>query len=199
MSENKDDAYLKQVFVTQTKGFKDVTTKHEIWQEVANEFDAELKVSHTTDNVFKIFRINIPYNNLEIKLSESDTQPLKFEISFTSILDFELIIGIEDSIDRLLKKLGKKELELGNEEFDKKYLINSHNPEITKKLITQDIIEGFIKSEVYSFAYTSDIKKQTSNLLSVISRTIEDKDKITDLIRLHMKIIDNLKGLKIVE
>ena len=199
MSENKDDAYLKQVFVTQTKGFKDVTTKREIWEEVANELNAELKVSHTTDNVFKIFRINIPYNNMEIKLSESDTQPLKFEISFTSIIDFELIIGIEDSIDRLLKKLGKKELELGHKEFDEKYLVNTNNPEIVKTLIVQDIIDDFIKLDVYSFAYTTEFKKRTSNLISVVSRIVEDKSKIVDLIRLHMKIIDNLKGLKIVE
>jgi len=199
MNEKKDDDYLKQVFVTQTKGFIDISLKRELWKEISDEFKGKFKISHTSGNVLEILRINIPYKNWEIRLSESDTRPLKFEISFKSEIDYELIISYEDSVEKLLKRLGKKEVELGHEQFDNIYLIKSHNSEITKKLLTKDIIDDFIKLNIYSFSYTTDLKTRTSNLLSVISRTIEDKSTIEDLVRLHMRIIDKLKELVFIE
>ena len=199
MNEKKDDSYLKKVIVTQTMGFIDISQKRKLWQEISDEFKGKFKISHTSGNVLEILRICIPYKNWEIKLSESDTKPLKFEISFKSEIDYELIISYEDSIEKLLKRLGKREVELGHENFDNKYLIKSHNSEITMKLISQDIIDDFIKLNIYSFSYTSDLESRTSNLISVISRTIEDKSIIEDLIRLHMRIIDKLKELVFIE
>lgn len=199
MDKKKDDDYLKHVYVTQTKGYIDISLKSGLWQEVSNEFNGKFVVSHTPGNVLEILKICIPYKNWEINLSESDTRPLKFEISFKSEIDYELVIGYEDSIERLLKRLGKKEIELGSKEFDNKYLIRSHNSELTKKLITQDIIDGFLKLDIYSLAYTTDLKSRTANLITVVSRTIKDKSTIEGLIRLHMGIIDKLKELVLIE
>ena len=95
--------------------------------------------------------------------------------------------------------MSKKKIIFGNEKFDKKYLVKSHNSELTKKLFTNDIIDDFIDLNIYSLAYTTDLKMHTSNLISVISRTIDDKLIIKNLINFHFKIIDNLKELKIVE
>ena len=82
MSEMKNDKYLKQVFVTQTKGYLDVSIKRELWQKISDEFKGKFKISRTSGNVFEILKISIPYKNWEIKISESDTRPMKFEISF---------------------------------------------------------------------------------------------------------------------
>ncbi|HCT30951.1 MAG TPA: hypothetical protein DIW31_09510 [Bacteroidales bacterium] len=199
MKEEKNDDYLKQVFVTQTKGFIDISLKRELWQDVSNEFNGKFIISHTSGNVLEILKINIPYKNWEIKLSESDTRPLKFEITFNSGIDYELIINYEDIVENIMKRFGRKEVELGNELFDNKYIIRSRNSEITKKLLTQEIINDFIKFNIYSLSYTTGLKKRTSNLISVISRTIEDKSTIESLIRLHMKIIDKLKELALIE
>jgi hypothetical protein len=199
MVKEKDDAYLKQVFVTQTKGYNDVSLKRELWKEISNEFNGKFIISHNSGNGLEVLKIDIPYKNLEIKLSESDTQPLKFRISFISHVDYELIIGYKDSIDRLLKRLGKKEIELGNEKFDNKYLIKSKDSELTKKIITQDIIDNFLKYNIYSLAYTTEYKSRTSNLISVICRTVDDKLTIVEMIRLHMSIIDKLIESKLIE
>ncbi len=198
MSVKKDDKYLKLPFATQTKGYIDVSQKRELWQEIGNEFKGKFIIGHNSGNELEILKISIPYKNWEIILSESDTRPLKFEISFTSEIDYELIIGYEDAIEKLLKRLGRKEIELGNEKFDTKYLVRSHNFAMTKKIITQDIIDDFIKLDIYSFAYTTDLKKRTSHLISVISRTIDDKSTIEELIRLHIRIIDRFKELMLI-
>lgn len=199
MSEMKNDKYLKQVFVTQTKGYLDVSIKRELWQKISDEFKGKFKISRTSGNVLEILKISIPYKNWEIKISESDTRPMKFEISFISQFDYELVIGYEDAFDKILKRLGRKEVEMGNEIFDNKYLIKSQNSEITKRIFKQDIMDDFIKFDIYSLAYTTDSKKRTSNLISVISRTVDDKLTIESLIRLHMRIVDKLKELKLIE
>ena len=103
------------------------------------------------------------------------------------------------AIEKILKRLGKKEVEVGNEMFDNKYLLKSQNSEITKKILQQDIIDGFLKFNIYSFAYTTDTKRRTSKLISVISRTVEDILTMEDLIKLHMRIIDKLLELKLIE
>ncbi|MEI6060855.1 MAG: hypothetical protein WCR72_09110 [Bacteroidota bacterium] len=199
MSENKDDNFLKRAFVTQTKGYLDVSLKRDVWAAISDEFKGNFTISHNSGNELEILKISIPYKNWVINLSESDTRPLKFEIPFASLFDYELVLGYEDSVEKILKRLGKKEVEIGNELFDQKYLIKSHNPEITKSIFTQDITDDFLKFNIYSLAYHTDTKKRTSELISVISRTVEDKATIGDLIRLHMRIIDNLKEQKVIE
>jgi len=190
---------LKQVIVTQTKGYLDVSLKRELWREISHEVNGEFKISHNSGNELEVLKIYIPYKNWEIKLSESDSRPLKFEISFRSEIDYELTIGYEDSVERLLKLLGKKEIELGNQTFDSKYLVKSGDSGITKRLISDDVIDSFLKYNIYSFSYSTDLKARTSSLISVISRAVEDKSAIVDLIRLHMGIVDRLKDLKLIE
>jgi hypothetical protein len=199
MSDKKEDGSLKQLFVTRTMGYLDVFPKRELWKKVCNEFNGTFKISHNSGNEVEILRINIPYKNYKIKLSESDTRPLKFEIDFQSEMNYELIIGVEDSFDKLLKRLGKKEVEIACDTFDNRYLIKSKDPVLTKKLFTQEIIDGLLKYNVYSLAYSSNFKKRTSNLITVISRTIDDISSIEDLIKLHMRLIDKLEELMLIK
>jgi hypothetical protein len=198
MTDKKEDGFLKRAFVTRTSGYLNVFPKRELWKQIGIEFNGNFKIRHNPGNELEILRLSIPYKNLEIKLSESDTRPLKFEIEFKCEIDFEIIIGFEDSVEKILKLLGKKEVELGYEEFDNKYLIKSNDPEMTKKLMTLEIMNSLLQSNVYSLAYTTNFKKKTGNLISVISRTIDDKQTIENLIRLHMKIIDKMEELKII-
>jgi hypothetical protein len=198
MSEQKKDGFLKQVFITQTKGFLDVSRKRGLWQEIADEWNGKLTIGHTAGNELEILKLVIPYKNREIHLSESDTRPLKFEISFECKMDYELTIGQEDAIEKILKKLGKKEVEVGNEQFDNKYLVQSPNPELTKQLLTKDITDLFVKLEIYSSAYATDEKMQTSHLVSVISRTLDDKSIFIELIGMHERIMDQLEEFGVI-
>jgi hypothetical protein len=199
MSDKKKDGLLKQTFVTRTMGYLDVFQKRELWKKVSEEFNGTFKISHNSGNELEILRIFIPYKKWEIKLSESDTRPFKFEIEFKSEKNYELIIGFEDAIDKLLKRLGKREVEIANDKFDNRYLIKSHDPVLTKKLFTQEIIDCLLKYNVYSLAYSSDLKKQASNLITVISRTVDDKSTMEDLIKLQMRLIDKFEELMLIK
>ena len=114
-------------------------------------------------------------------------------------LDYELVLGQEDSIDKLLKKFGKKEIEIGNTAFDNQYLIESKDHQNTTQLFTAEIVDLLLKYNVYSIAYSANLKKRTSNLISVVNRVTADRKSMDDLIHLYMKIIDRLEVLKIVD
>ena len=195
----KKDSFLKQSYITQTHGFLDVLPKRDLWKQIGKELNGEFKISHDSGGVLEILKLIIPYKNNVIKLSESDTRPMKFEIEFESQLDFDLTIGHEDMIERILKKLGKKELEIGNERFDNHYLIKSKDKENTLRLFTTGIINYLLEYDVYSLSYITDNKENKSNLTTVISRTVDDKKTITDLIEMHKLIVDRLLDLHIIK
>lgn len=199
MNKKKKDNFLKQTFVTQTDGYLDVFPKRELWRQIGKDFKGQFKISNNSGNEIEILRLSIPYKEYEIILSESDTRPLKFEVEFNSCLDYELIMGLEDSIEKILKWLGKKEIEIGNDKFDKNYLIQSKDADKTINLFSEEIIESLLKYNVYSLSYFTEKKHRKSKLTSVISRTIDDKKAIVDLIILHERIIDKLKEQMIIK
>jgi len=189
---------LRQTYVARTSGFLDISAKTELFKEISSILGGVFSKTHTTGNVLTTFRMVIPYKKWEILMTESDTRPLKFQVSFEPSLDFEFIIGIEDFFDKMLKKIDKTEIKIGDKSFDNKYLIHSSDPVLTSKLlpdITRHIIQ---KHHVHNIAYLTDIAKKSSELISVISRTEEEKEVYLDLVDLHQTLIDRLLELGIV-
>lgn len=199
MSKKDKDSFLKRAFVTRTHGYIDVAQKREVWEQIALEFSGELKISHNSSRELEIHKLSIPYKKWNILISESDTKPLKIEIEFRSVFDYNLLLGWEDSIDKILKKIGKQEIEIGNEIFDNRYFIKSNDADKTKNIFTEEIMNLMLKYNVYAVSYTTDSKKQKSNLMSVISRNIDSKDMIKDLILLHFNFIDSLERMHIIK
>ncbi len=193
----KKDNYINN-FKSTTLGYTDVFQKREIWKQIGMENNGTFKISHNSGNELEALKLLIPYKKYEIVMSESDTRPLKFEIDFESNSNYELVLSWEDSMDKLMKRMGLNEVEIGNKTFDDKYFIKSKDAEITSKLLSAEIIEIILRYNVYSLAVTAERKRQKSSLISVISRTVENKDTINELIKLHMLIIDKCLELFIV-
>ncbi len=189
---------LKGSYVTRTSGYVDVKAKEELFKEISAITGGTFTKSHNPGNVLSILKITIPYKSWEIVLTESDTRPLKFQVGFEPLIDYELIIGLEDVFDKILKKLGKKEIEVGDEVFDNQYLIHSNDPDLTVRLLNENVRSGMLKHSLYNISYLTDHKKKKSELISVVSRTIEDKETYLDLVTLHQMLIDNLSDLEII-
>lgn len=198
MSNSDNDSLLKQTFVTQTLGYKDVSIKREIWSQIGKELNGDFKIVYNSGNETEKLILTILYYNYVIKLSESDTRPLKFEIDFDSILDYELVISWEDGFDKFLKCFGITDIKIGNEKFDKRYLIKSKDLGKTINFFTSEIITSLLRHDVYSVSYQTNRKNKKAKLLSTISRTITDKSAIVELIDLHRIMIDKFKDLHII-
>jgi len=198
MSTKKKDNLLKQVFVTQTHGYLDVFAKRELFNEVSKLFNGNFVIKHTPGKALSSFSISIPYKNRVIELTESDTRPLKLQISFETLTDFELILSREDAIEKILKKFGKPEIQLGLKEFDDHYLIKSNEPDLIKNVLSIEIQKILLLYNVSSISITKE-KNNKTNLLSVISRTFDDKKSYTDIIELHQLLIDKLEKVHVIK
>lgn len=108
MAKKDKDSFLKGAYVTQTHGYLDVFSKREMWKQIAEEFKGDFKIAHNSSNELEIHKLIIQYKKWVINISESDTRPLKFEIEFNSVMDYSLVLGWEDSIEKLLKNLGNE-------------------------------------------------------------------------------------------
>jgi hypothetical protein len=189
---------LKQSYLTRTSGFLDVSTKILLFKEISAIMGGVFSKTHTAGNVLSSFRMVIPYKKWEILLTESDTRPLKFQVGFEPTYDFEFLIGIEDFFDRILKKIDKTQIEIGDKIFDHQYLIHSTDPALAGKLLNDNTRLIIQKHNVQNIAYLTDINSKSSELVSVIGRSTDDKEGYLDLINLHIMLIDSLLDLGII-
>jgi len=199
MKEKKKDNLIQTIVKGPSLGYTDNFSKREMWEEISKELNGEFKIKHNSGNELEIHNISIPYKKWEIKISVSDTRPLKFQISFSAIQEFELVLSWEDFIERIFKKFSKPEIELGWKEFDKRYLIKSKNSDLVKSTITKEIQKTLLKHNVYSLSYHTDSKSRTAELISVIQRRTGTKEMIIELINMYKLIIDNLEKSKIIK
>ena len=199
MNKKKDNSSLIKSLTNSTQGYLDVFPKRDLWRQISKEFNGEFKVSHNSGNEIEILRLNIPYKNHEIVMTESDTRPLRFEIEFNNKVDYKLTVGWEDSIEKLLKKIGKREIEIGNKEFDNHYLIRSQDKDKTTKLFSQEIVDYLLKYNVYSIIYSTNSRKGISKFSSTISRTIDKKSAYQDLVNMHFRLIDKFIEINVIE
>lgn len=199
MTKEKEESIIKSIIKGPSLGYTDNFPKREMWKEIAKEFNGEFKIKHNSGYELEIHNISIPYKKWNIKISVSDTRPLKFQIFFPASQYFELTLSWEDFIERIIKKFSKQEIEIGWKEFDKHYLIKSNRSDLVKKTITKEIQKSLLKHDVYSISYQTDLKSRTAELNSVIQRRAGNKEMIIELINMYKLLIDNFEKSKIIK
>jgi len=191
MSKSKD--WIKETFITRTHGYLDVSPKRDLFVDIGEKFSGKPFVRHNSGYELMQLGVTIPYKKWNIVLTESDTRPLKFYVEFNSTIDFEFTIGWEDLVERILKKLGKREIELGSQKFDKHYIIESNNSSIAKKVFSKEVQEAFLKFNIYSISCIKDKSKEKHCIRTVVSRTLTHKEDYFELIQVHLIILKNLE------
>jgi len=176
-------------------GYIDVYPQRELWQKVSDDFNGSLRIKHDASNAIEILELSIPYKSLIIKLSLSDTRPLKFEISFNSSRDFGLVVSREDSLDKLLKKFGKREIEIGFGEFDNQYFIQSNNSSLALSLLTNTVAQEMLNHNIASLSISINQKSCKGEYICCAGRVVSNKEDLADLIKLHQLIVDRLEEL----
>ncbi len=199
MSYNKKDNLIQSIIKGPSLGYTNNYPNRNMWKELAIELNGNFKIKHNSGYELETHCLIVPYSKWNIEISVSDTRPLKFKISFQPNQEFELIVSLEDFIERLLKKFSKPEVEIGNKEFDNKYLIKSNRPNLVKVILTPEIQESLLKFNVYSISYQTNNKKKNSQLISVIQRLAGEKEMIIELVKTFKQLIDNLEKQKIIK
>lgn len=198
MKEEQDETKIEKLMKMPSHGYISNFSKREMWEEIAKDFNGEFKVKFDYGKTYEMHNITIPHKKWEINISVSDTKPLKFQVFFTSRMEFDIDLSLADFIEKLLIKLDKQKVELGSQEFDKRYLIRSSKSDLVKQLMTPKIQKAISDNEIYSLSYKANAELQKAELISVIQRSAGDKDFIIGLINLHKGLIDRLSEMKII-
>lgn len=197
MTQNKQtDSYIKQVFVTQTKGYVDISQKNNFWAEFAEKTNGSLKKSHTISKDLVSFTIKIPIENGSIEFKESDTHPLKVLCEIDSEKQIEFSISHEDFIDRFLKVFGLHDINISHPEFDKKYLVKASDEKTVRLILHFDeVIPIILKTNIYSISCEYDKEKSKLKIMGMIGRYVNSLNEMQDVYDLFKAIINQIKKL----
>ena len=188
---HKDKANIYNEILIKGQVYKDVLSKKELWEKVADIHSGEFRIKQTISKDMSLFKLQIHYKNQNIVLTESDSKPLKIEIELRLNSEFEFNISWEDGIDRLLKVLGKQDIEIGNIEFDKKYLIQSNNRSLVLKLFNfEQIPQAILKQNIYLINLEYSSKNKLHKLIIVKDRNTQEVEVMLGLVNLQFAIID---------
>jgi hypothetical protein len=200
MEKNKKkESTFKQMFITRTQGFIDISKKRDFWKELANEYKGTLTVKQTVAKDLKILVLKIPYKKYLVEFTESDTHPLKITCKLNVNQKFEFFISYEDAIEKLLKFFGHQDIQVGDEIFDKKYLIQGENSDLIRKILLKGEIKRILLSNnVFSYNCVYDKKAETIQLISLVSRTINSKSELFELFNLFCLTVDEMEELNII-
>lgn len=195
MKKNKTkDSYMKQAYVTQTKGFVDVSGKMEFWSEMATEFNGDLKISQTVARDLKILNLKIPFDGVVIEFIESDTHPLKVSCELASKKDIRFSLSIEDVFEKIMKVFGQQDIVLNDPVFDKRYLVKGKDENLTKEILNYKSVKQLImKTNIFSMICDYNKKKQTLKLMSMVGRTVHSKEEMKDILNLITSVVEKLK------
>lgn len=188
------------MFITRTQGFIDISKKRDFWKELSEECNGVFKIGHTISKDLERLILQIPYKQYLIEFSESDTHPLKIESTLIANRDFEFIISFEDTLEKLLKLFGQQDIKVGDKVFDNKYLIKEKNTNFVGQILSDERIKTILlKNNVFSLGCNYQKKDNTLRLSSLVSRTINSKDELSDLFKLFCLTIDKMEELELIK
>lgn len=190
------DSYLKQVFVTQTKGFIDVSQKRQFWSDFAEETKGTFKISQTISNDLASFTLRIPIEIGHLEFIESDTHPFKVFFEINSDKQIEFSIAHKDFMDKILKILGFKVVEFSHPEFNRKYIVKSRDEKTVKAIFnSESVIPLILKTNIFSILSEYNKKKSKLKIMALVGRSVNSLNEIRDVYCLFKAIIDQIKKL----
>ncbi|MCT4636504.1 MAG: hypothetical protein N4A72_02250 [Bacteroidales bacterium] len=118
----------------------------DIWEKISEEYNGKLEILKTKVDarsperqlmdkenkdwlytyVFYKLVITIPHNGEDITITTSESRPPIFEFPVAKA-PLQFSVSNEDYVDKILKLFGSDELQIGDKEFDKKYLLETDN------------------------------------------------------------------------
>lgn len=197
--ENKEGLF-SQIFITRTHGFIDISKKQSFWQELANEYCGTLTVKQAISKDLECLSMQIPYRQYFVEFTESDTHPLKISCKLEPLQPFEFAISYEDTLEKLLKLFGQQDIQVGDEEFDRRYLVQGKDAGVVAELLSSSRMKTILLSNnVFSYSCTYDKKENMLYLKSLVSRTVNSKAELAELFNLFCMTINKMEVLSLVK
>lgn len=199
IAEHKERSF-SQLLVARATELKSIVEKRPFWQALADELNGTCIAEHAVSRELERLILHLPFKHYRIELTESDADPLKITCRMGVNHPFEFAISYEDSIEKLLKLFGQQDVQVGDEQFDKTYLIQGTDDELIADLFTRGEIKSILLSNnVFSFCCRYDPHDHTIQLSSLVSRTIHTREALAELYQLFSLTIEKLELLNVVK
>lgn len=197
MTENKQkESFLRQAYVTQTKGYVDISEKKQIWTDFAEKSKGSFQISQTISKDLTTYTLKIPIVNGNMEFTESDTHPFKVFCELITGKQIEFSIAQEDFTDKFLKVFGIQDITLSHPEFDKKYLVKGSDENTVRYILNDEsVIPGVLKTNIFSIASEYDREKSKLRIMGLVGRSVNSVDDMQEVYDLFKAIIDRIKKL----
>ena len=170
----------RDALVTTTEGFLDTGRKKELWKGFSAAHGGDFKFKTTIDFAYTVFQLSVPFDDSEITFVESDTHPLKV----SSILDpgdgFRFAIWPQDFVDAVMHIIGAQDVSIGDEEFDKAFVIKANDERRVKHLLESQEIRSFLLAGRYPF-FGIESSEEGAQLRMTVNRTTETSGELDSL------------------
>ncbi len=170
--------------------YKDISDKEYIWREIAKQLNGHFKIKQTVSKDLTSFMLNIPHRNQTIQITETDTKPLKSEVILNLKNQFEFNISLEGGMEKILKLLGSQDIEIGNNEFDNKYMIKTSSPSKAVEILTE-LKDLILELNIYVINLEQE-KSEKHKLIITKDRTTTSLKEMIAFIELNTKLIDSI-------
>jgi len=198
-TENKESLF-GQLFVTRRQGLMNISEKRHFWNDLANELHGIFVIEQTITKGVESLMLQIPYKRYMVRFTESDTHPLRINCKLVVNQMFEFSVSYEDSMEKLLKLFGHQDIQVGDNLFDKKYLIQGTDDELIAFLFKDSKTKAILLSNnVFSYNCSYHKMDHTIQLSGLVSRTIHSKSQLFELFKLFCLTIDNLETLNLLK
>ncbi|MCK9458901.1 MAG: hypothetical protein M0R80_04615 [Proteobacteria bacterium] len=169
----------------------DTTRKRDAWTRFAAAHDGEFGIKTTVDHTYMTFHLAIPFSDSQIVFVETDTRPLKLSFLVPSDDGFRFTIWPQDFADALMHFFGAQDVVIGDEEFDKAFVIKANDERRVKRLLESREIKSFLLAG-RDLSIGTETSEGKTYLRMTANRTTETEPELNSLFSFFCTVIQRL-------
>ena len=183
-------------------------SRKEVWKQLSEEINA----NYIEGSFFKGPRIEYKHNNWTIYLDtytvstgKSSTTYTRMRVPFINKKKFLFKVYRKGVFSNIGKALGMQDIEIGYDYFDNDYIIKGNDEILLRRLFQNHNIRNLIEKQSRILLEIKDnegrfgpkFNENESELYFVVIGIIKDKERIKNLFKLFIKIINELEAIGI--
>jgi hypothetical protein len=168
------------------------------WGNFSKENGGEFKIiqAHSYGNIedptLRKFEMSIPFAESQIIFLTTEINPLKVNFLFNTAIFNEFLMYPEDFTDKICKLFGFKEIEIGDNEFDKNFIIKGSDEIFMKKVLFHELKKFLLENYIANFKLENGEKGIILELNLVINEI--ETENLQILLTLFKECIIKIKG-----
>lgn len=127
------------------------------------------------DPLLRKFELKIPFNEGDIVFKTDEFRPLKIYFNLKKPTKNEFLIYPEDFTDKIGKLFGLKEIEIEDEHFDPKFIIQGNNKDLIKEVLSNRLKMYLLNNHVANFKLFTE-KNQSQIELNIVINELDYKE-----------------------